>query len=391
MNAAAGALITDARQALRRPVNEAAERDLLVAAFVRWLDLPELNVPTLATVAAHAATIKGASRSYREVAILGFAMTDPSLLTRHAADFRGLLDWLMGRPLVMGGDPTPMMSDAVAVLGISLGGRACLATTSLAKFEAWLQRVHNESSRVLDGSWPGPLAACLAGRTGVLEWVPAGLTTKLREHTPNKPDLTKIISQAVTGAGDVTSASEAALRLAALRWASERALEVNLASIAVHDIALVLERTGSVFTRWVWEEKARNKGKEARRWHVENEYHFQSLLFTVLKPWLPELEEEQYLASTGPLQPRADLCLMSLALLIEVKFWYRRDSVSRLIEEVAADVTLYLKSKAPYSSLIVTIWDDGARTEEHEALRRGLSDLNGVRGVVIVNRPSWMP
>ena len=391
MNAAAAALITDAKQVLNRHLTEAAKRDPLVVAFAGWLHVPGFDVLSLAAVAAQAAGVKGASRSYREVAILGFATTESSLRSKHAADFQGLLDWLMGRPLILGGDRTPMMSDAVAVLGINLGGHACLAATALAKFEAWLQRVHSESNKVLDGSWPGQLAACIAGHNGVPDWVPAGLATRLDNYAPSKPDLANIISQAVTGAGDVVAATEGALRLAALRWASARALDVNIGAVALDDIALVLERTGTAFTRWVWEDKARNKGKEPRRWHIENEYHFQSFLFTVLKPWLPELEEEQYLASTGPLQPRADLCLMSLALLIEVKFWYRRDSVSRLIEEVAADVTLYLKSKAPYTSLIVAIWDDGGRTEEHEALKRGLRDLSGVRGVVVVNRPSWMP
>jgi hypothetical protein len=290
----------------------------------------------------------------------------------------------------MGGDPTPMLADSVAVLGIGLGGHACLDSTQYAKFGTWLQRVQNEAAKVLDGTWPGQLAACTAGRGGFPDWVSAGLAARLEKYKPDNPDLAMIIREAVNSAGYECGGTEAALRLSALEWASQRALDVNLDSIAVTDVVRVLERTGSAFTRWVWEEKGRKKGRERRRWHIENEYHFQSLLFAVLKPWLPELEEEQYLASTGALQPRADLCLKSLALLIEVKFWYRRDPVSRLIEEVAADVTLYLKSMAPYKSLIVAIWDDGVRTEEHEALKRGLGELVGIRGVVVVNRPSWM-
>ena len=392
MNAATGALITDAKHSLRARVTEAAARDPLVAAFAGWLRLPGTGAPPLAVIAASASTVRGASRSYREVAILGFAAAEPPLQAKHAADFKGLLDWLMGRPLVMGGDPTPLLADAVAVLGIDLGGHACLDAMALAKFEPWLQRVYGEAAKVLDNTWPGQLSACLAERGEVPEWVPAGLAIGLPAHVPAQPDLARIISQAVTGAGDVTAGAEAALRYAALQWATERALEINLSAVAVADVALALERTGSVFARWVWEDKPRTgrKGAEPRRWHIENEYHFQSLLFTVTKPWLPELEEEQYLASTASLQPRADLCLMSLGLLIEVKFWYRRDSVNRLIEEVAADITLYLKSKAPYTSLIVAIWDDGVRTEEHAALKRGLADLDGVRAVIVVNRPSWM-
>ena len=90
MNAAAAALITDAKQVLNRHLTEAAKRDPLVAAFAGWLHVPGFDVLSLAAVAAQAAGVKGASRSYREVAILGFATTESSLRSKHAADFQGL-------------------------------------------------------------------------------------------------------------------------------------------------------------------------------------------------------------------------------------------------------------------------------------------------------------
>jgi len=58
-----------------------------------------------------------------------------------------------------------------------------------------------------------------------------GLATRLANYTPLKPDLAKIIGQTVTGAGDVAGATEAALRLAALQWATERTLEINLGAV----------------------------------------------------------------------------------------------------------------------------------------------------------------
>lgn len=117
---------------------------------------------------------------------------------------------------------------------------------------------------------------------------------------------------------------------------------------------------------------------------------FSSLLLTVTKPWRPELEEKQYLAARPRCSRARIFRLISLVLLIKVNFWCRRDSVNRLIEELAADITLYLKSKAPYTSLIVAIWDDGVRTEEHAALKRGLADMDRVSAVIVVNRPTWM-
>lgn len=114
------------------------------------------------------------------------------------------------------------------------------------------------------------------------------------------------------------------------------------------------------------------------------------MLYAVLKPLIPALEEERYLPPTGTYQPRADLCILGLALVVEVKFWYRNKSVKDLTEELAADLTLYLRPDSPYQEVIAAIWDDGARTEEQTELKRGLKGLNGLFDVVIVNRPSRM-
>jgi DpnII restriction endonuclease len=397
VNAPITAIITDAKSAFSRQIEADASRDPLVGAFAVWLGLPLVNLPSLLQCAQSAAQTKGAARTYRDVAILGFAVTDADLRNKYGGEFCALLVWLMGRPIrLSGGDPTPMLADPVAVLGIIQGGEAYLSGEDLGRFANWARQVLTESLKVVGNfGWLGGFVASLVANTPLspeFEWVGAGLRGRLHSFAKPKPDLAQIIQQVVTGTDLVKSGAEAALRASALRWACRLALDVNIGSVAIEDVGQILGRVGTIFSRWVWEDKPRTsrRNAEARRWHIENEYHFQSLLFAVLKPVLPELDEEQYLESTGQLQPRADLCLMSLGLLIEVKFWYRRDSANRLIEEVTADVTLYLKSKAPYSALIVAIWDDGARTEEHAELARGLRGLAGIRDVIIVSKPSRM-
>jgi len=169
-------------------------------------------------------------------------------------------------------------------------------------------------------------------------------------------------------------------------------MDFDITALTVKDVAGVLERVPAVFQRWTWEDNPRTSkaGAEPRRWHIENEYHFQSLLYAVLKPLIPALEEEQYLPATGTYQPRADLCVQALELVIEVKFWRRGTSVKELTEEIAADLTLYLRSDSPYRKVIAVIWDDASRTEEQAELRRGLKGLSGLFEVVIVNKPSFM-
>jgi hypothetical protein len=190
----------------------------------------------------------------------------------------------------------------------------------------------------------------------------------------------------------VTDGFEAGLRLAAIDWAVHRAMDFDIAALTLPDVAAVLHRVPTAFQRWTWEDKPRTakQGAQPRRWHIENEYHFQSMLYAVLKPLIPALEEEQYLPPTGTYQPRADLCILGLELVVEVKFWYRGKSVKDLTEEIAADLTLYLRKDSPYRAVIAAIWDDGARTEEQAELKRGLKGLSGLFDVVIVNRPSCM-
>ena len=394
MNPAATELIIDAKLTLDRRIAEGASRDPLVAAFAGWLGLSTRGISSLSELARATAQTKGAARSYRDVAVLGFAVSEGAILKAYGADLETLISWLTGRPLLLAGDPSPVLTDPVALLGIALGGGACLSGNALTTFEGWLQRARAESARILQASgWQGEVAALLLSPDDarVSDWTKAGLAAKLQQSVPLVSDLGGIIRQIVSRTADAAPV-EAALMQAALSWASERALTVNFSAVAIGDVIRVLESVGSVFSRWVWEDKPRTKrrGGMARRWYIEHEYHFQSLLFTVLKPLVPQLEEEQYLASTGQVQPRADLCILPLKVLIEVKYWYSRDSVTRLIEEVAADVTLYLKSEAPYRSLVVAIWDESVRTEEHESLKRGLGGLQGVCGVIVINRPSWM-
>lgn len=396
MTTAQSAVISDSKIALARIIGEQAPSDLLVGAFSWWLQLKGLAIPGIDEIADSAATKKGASRNYRDVAILGFVTTEQPIAEKHGNEFVALLQWLVARPLQVGGEPIPLLSDPVAVLGLAVGARRCLVGQELAAFETWNKKVMSEMEKIVGrNGWPGVLHLALQSPSQSVPgaaWVQAGLAIRLTNHEPANQDLSAILQETTEGVLEISQASEAALRLAAISKACRSVFDVNVSSLTVQNIATVLNRIEPVFSRWVWEGKPRTtrRNGEARKWHVENEYHFQSLLYAVLKPLLPDLSEEQYLPSTAQLQPRADLCLLPLKLLIEVKFWYTKNSIKKLIEEVAADVSLYLKSGGPYSSLIVAIWDDGVRTEEHAELKRGLSGLEGVKAVVVVNRPSTM-
>lgn len=395
-------LITDAREVLLKAALADARQNPLAAAFLGWLLRRDELIALMEDAATRAAAAKGGERSSRNVAVLGFACGVEKLKTRFAAEFASQLEWSIGRPnFATGGEPCGIVADPLSFAGVIAGAEGGMEAGLRQRFDQWAAAVWKDADGLIqDGSWRRALLDALGRRISIAKvgstvteavWLAAALQ-RPRWGEPVEKAVSEILKAALKEASNVTDGFEAGLRHAAIDWAVQRAMDFDIAALTVADVATVLHRVPTAFQRWTWEDKPRTAkaGAEPRRWHIENEYHFQSMLYAVLKPLIPALEEEQYLPPTGTYQPRADLCILGLQLVVEVKFWYRGKSVKDLTEEIAADLTLYLRKDSPYRAVIAAIWDDGARTEEQAELMRGLKGLTGLSDVVIVNRPSCM-
>lgn len=395
-------LITDAREVLLKTALAEAKQNPLAAAFLGWLLRRDELIALMEEAATRAAAAKGGERSSRNVAVLGFACGIEKLKAKFANEFATQLEWSTGRPnFATGGEPCGIVADPLNFAGVIVGAEGGLTTGLSQRFEQWVTAVWKDADGLIQGGgWRRSLLDALGRRLSIIKpggtvadagWLAAAFQNRGWGEPAEKAAST-ILKSAFKEAAIITDGFEAGLRLAAVDWAVQRAMDFDINALTVADVATVLHRVPTVFQRWTWEEKARTAraGGEARRWHIENEYHFQSLLYAILKPLIPALEEEQYLPPTGTYQPRADLCIPGLQLLVEVKFWYQKKSVKDLTEEIAADLTLYLRKDSPYRAVIAAIWDDGARTEEQAELQRGLKGLSGLSDVVIVNKPSCM-
>jgi len=398
-------LISDAREVLGRVVTAEAPSNSLARAFLGWIAGDDNPATMLEQVALQAASAKGADRSSRTVAILGYTCGVASLRPRFTTEFSQQLEWLMGRPnFANGGEPSGVVTDPLSFAGVLVGAEAVVTNDARIRFDQWAANIWKDANGFLEnGNWRRGLLDIIGGRInpvrhsrqGQFNIEPAWLSAALQRRgwgTPKETSVGDVLKTAIGESATVADAFEAGLRLEAIQWAVARVMDFDVSALTVKDVAGVLIRVPDIFQRWTWEAKPRTGRKEAEaiRWRIENEYHVQSLLYAVLKPVFQTLEEERYLVPTGVYQPRADLCLLSLRLLIEVKFWYRRDNARKLIEEIGADLSLYLRDESPYRQVIAVIWDDGARTEEHIELRRGLLGLNGLFDVVIINRPAFM-
>ena len=62
--------------------------------------------------------------------------------------------------------------------------------------------------------------------------------------------------------------------------------------------------------------------------------------------------------------------------------------MQKMIDEIASDASLYNAMGNDCAGIIAFIWDDSARSHEHDYLRQGLKKLPGILDAVVISRPS---
>lgn len=365
-------------------------------AFAAWVQHESLGrAPLLSSLAAEAAAATGPSRETGHVAVLGYAA---SLSRSLAAPFADALSWLMTRQYFVPGRPQMFEENGLALLGVAVG-IAALSPGEGDPARTWLEGLLREVfRRTRPQDWNESLinAAAVIAREG------SGLASKIDDDLlialaakgigsiteVNRANAWAIIS-ALTGQGD--GMTRAAAQLAALTLMLRDASTLRPGSTSPADVARLLAGVASSLRRWTWETVPRTPKSAVARWDVENEYHVQDLLWAILAPVFPDLDDEEWLKSLGQHHPRADLAIPSLRVIIEVKFLRKgKGAFAAVIEEVAADSGTYLQEGSGYEHIVAFVWDDEARTEEHAELRRGLLQIRGVDDAIVVSRPSKM-
>ncbi|WP_332812945.1 hypothetical protein [Ramlibacter sp.] len=381
------------RRTLARAAADDSSQPPQARGFAAWVqqDLP-VQLALLKALAGEAVCLAD-QRQSNIVALLGYATTvDAS----YASGFADGVAWLRQRQYFIAGRATGFEVNGLALLGVAIGLRATadaggeaiawlkgLLTQSLQQHRPadWNEALIAAAAEVLgDRSAVGKIAADLRvalGARGVLTAEPA-----------TRAEAWDLIA-GLTGADD--GMSRAATQAAALGFLVRESSTLRTGTSSISDVANVLSGLNRSMRRWVWESKPRTPRSALARWVVDNEYHVQDMLWVVLAPVFPDLDDEEWLKSLGQHHPRADLAIPSLRAIIEVKF-ARKDgkSFSELIQEVAADASTYLQDGSGYASIIAFIWDDAARTEEHAELRQGLLRVRGVVDAIVLSRPQKM-
>lgn len=144
--------------------------------------------------------------------------------------------------------------------------------------------------------------------------------------------------------------------------------------------------------KWTWEKAGRTKGAVPVKWHINNEYHVQNLLYVLLAPIFVDIDDEIYLKPVGQKTPRLDLYIPPMHTIIEVK--YRKNekkSFQALIGEIAEDASLY-RSDLTYkdAQIICFLWDCTRSTQEHAKFKEGILKIDGVDACVVLSAPSMI-
>jgi hypothetical protein len=394
-------LFCDAKTLLVRELKKLPGTGNLDEAFAAWLlQKGEISFQ-LESIACIVAKHTGGQRGYRDVAILGFAAASDVLDESHSRSLREGLIWISGREPFLDGQLMGFCTDAIGLLGITLGAEAVKDESIKAQVHEWLNRFIKQSfeSRLCD--WQKCLLCTVPqlGNSSSHFSLPdsshlADVRVALRSKgildyskASEEQDQIDTLSLLKREAGNSIPVARAALRLAAFNSIQQIAPAVSLVRPSIEDVSRILNRVPAALRRWTWESKPRTRGGEARKWHIDNEYHVQNFLYFLLAPIFPDLKEEDYTPSIGQMHPRADLGIPSLKLIIEVKFMRSTDKPQDMIEQIAADLSLYLVNGSSYRNIIAFIWDESCQSQEHDLLRSGLKQLPGIVDAVIMSRP----
>lgn len=394
-------LLDDIRATLIERIRSGLNDDPLEHALAVWLVGGNIFGLDADSLVDH---LLASKRSPRGTAALGVIAHSTTLDETARIELQNDLRQLLGREPVVAGTPMPFCMDGLTLGGILLGVKAA-QVSNLPDARNWIAacRKATSSGRGL-GAWQETFLNHVGEYTGV-PWQSNGsdhevasfVTVAMQSTGIHNDDIDAIEGRERTalnaiwaGVPQDIECAEAIFRLSCIDWIRRCRPIADLRSVSIPELCDLLRRTPNAMQYWTWEDKPRTKTSQTRNWHIDHEYHVQNLLWAILAPVFPDLIPEDYTVKIHKKQPRADLCIPSLRLIVEAKFWYSQHASKKIIEEIAEDASLYLVPGSRYNSIVPFIWDDGRRTEEYDGLIAALRQIDGIEDAIVVSRPGIM-
>lgn len=330
-------------------------------------------------------TPSGGLRRYNDVAEAGAVFAATGSPDARAKFIEGI-SWLRQRRFFVPDQPPGLEADPVALVGLALG---FLGIDDASDGRPWLAEIVGTALKGEGDKRRADLlklALALAVNDSAT-W--SELSPALKAAFAKKGKVALPSEERQQALGAILEASPldpewAVLHAAALDTLFSMEAAIDVSHVTVEQLVDLLRRVPAALKRWPWK-----KGKPQQRWDIQDEYLVQSLLWALLRPVVPDLEDEESLPSLGHKHPRADLLVPALRLVIEVKFLREatQNARAKVIEEISADTGLYLTDQSAYDVIVAFVWDNTGSTHHHDELAAGLRKLRGIHDVVIVSRP----
>lgn len=345
---------------------------------------------------------QGAARTYRDVATLGFAVSVLSQLENVEDSLLAGLQWMKERKTFTPNRMPTFEVDGLALLGIAQGIAEC--KEQMMGLKEWVINLLQESLKNtrLDPSERSYMcAANLLICRSLNVTIPIGVSDiesdlALVLNAKGFHKVTQEIERetlALILQSDHTEQdiNRAAVQLAALESLLRQTPKALLHTPSVEGIVQLLSSINRSFRRWHRREKAqsRKEGTKPIQWLPSNEAHVQDLLWFLLAPIFPDLEDEEHLPSSDHKHPKYHLGIPSLRLIIEIK-WIVNGNPSefdKIVEEVSVKTFSYLSPSSRYDKLIIFVWDNSHTTEEHQPLLQELQKIEEVVDAVVIPCP----
>lgn len=341
---------------------------------------------------------------YPDVAVLGFSLAaDPENISTAQSFLEGC-ERLKKRDAA---SMRPFFLDDVAILGVADGLAKLPNEIELRQwlFEGierfngqalWSTRMRQLASDLLDGRGRLKITPNTSQTDEVaLElllsgiWKPLFLSTQRPSEAQQHHLLRHLLSDSLPSEDDIERATVWLIALDRLVTFATESLVPT-----VSDTSRLLRSVEHSFKRWKWEAKPRQGALYAAQWLIDNEYDVQSLLWAIMYPsYGSNLVDESYLPNWGQTQPRADLGIQSLKLIIEVKFIRELRDFNEIEGEIGNDLGLYFKETDLYDRMIVFVYDDcdSHQPQKYDGLRNALLKRERIEDVIIIRRPGMVP
>jgi REase_DpnII-MboI len=290
--------LQDIRDALRQQLLSAAPMPVHVAAFSGSIAKQSVH---LKAAVGEGVNFAGQARHPEHVAALGFGAHAMILGELELQTLREEIEHLAGRSFFAAGRPPRFEVDGIALLGVALGARVVSEDSS----KGWLsQLLERSAAEVTTDTWQlglVRLARVALGEKG-LRIMPPDLAVAASSRglgEVNDGEQQQAWKMTVELTSHTACPGRDAVRLAVFESDLERLGQVRISTATREDLVKLLQDVGRGMKRWTFEHEKRTSKSQIARWDVENEYHVQNLLWAVLAPVFPDLDDEENL-------PRSD-------------------------------------------------------------------------------------